>query len=319
MSITGQKIASLVGKSSDVEKRDGIGLDAILETLQRRPLGCKHLDQAYTCLQRKMEFARPLAVRESVTDNKNTVVRLHDRAVIASALHLAVAKNDYRFYTPVSILHSFTSDCAKILVRCLPVKISYGHIDQRARQRTGETMQYATREMADSIELALSLARSCEDFSIRNGRQRMSILVPHAQGLFVGKMERVQSPGFYDFQTESSILVSHSQGICTNLAGAEWQPNFEMHLSTFIDPGLFTSAQHALYQKFQEILRDTGVKRGLMEAMLAYGVGNCSQFGRFRMDLIEKAWSRLDEIVRSPLWAQAGNRQGERLPIPNGP
>lgn len=312
MSLNGQKMKNLADKFAASEANQCISW--IFKTLETRSLGGKHFQQAHKALETLLDTPKEHLINRILVANIDPSTSLKERNILASMMYFSAFSNKLGMAVPVAEIYQITAYGAMAQSRSLPVRLKYGHIENRFRERENRELNYQSGNMMFNIAFGLMLVQASQHKILSGKQETVPILIPHKDGLFVGKVEAVEHPLNHELIPEKSYCIMHHDKTLHNMTGAHWVPQFETRIYTYVDKSLFSPAQQTMHEILLKYMEDTSLIDGIDNNVRAYLSAKPNGVFGYDEGKIFHALSHLKRDIENPLLLKACSTRGLEKP-----
>ncbi len=316
MSLNLQRFKKAAERSANSEAHQSLG--RIYKTLETRTLGDKHFRQILAALETILDEPGQHLVKKELVDGSDTSLCLRDRSIMAWNIYLSAFANKLNMVVPVTTIYQFNSHSAIVHCRSLPVRLKYGHIENRYEERLGRKVCYQSGNTMFNIAFGLMLAKAAEEKILSGEQDTVPVLIPHNDGLFVGKVEPVENPWNHGLIHDRSYYIMHDDKTLWNVIGGHWIPQCETRFYTFIDKSLFTPVQRQMHDVLMKYMEDPDLITGMDHTIKDYM--SAKKDGVFMCDdrKINHVINQLRADIENPMMLEACSTRSVHKPSQSG-
>ena len=276
------------------------------DTLEKRKLGHRHLDDAFHVLKKIHEQNYDLAFYRYLQDTKDRARNVKERLVYSSIILMGAITDSTKYFVPISCMERYAHDEIIIITRSLPIRLKYSHLQDRYGQRTGKPLAYNSENIFNVLVFGTTLLRAYEHYFQGDKQKPRTILIPDENGFFIGKVELVSDSMDHALIPKFTAAICNSTGTSVNFTNiGTWIPQHEARLFTYVDKNLFTSTQHELYERLIKFYNDERLYEGMRADLTAYRVGDHGNLYTLYPEKAQVAISTLQKEIFTPLWFAA--------------
>jgi len=282
-------------------------LTKVFEAMNHRSLGQKHFDHAKIYIRELMAAAKEVTVHADMQDtlDANPNQKLQDRKLTFHLVYMTPSRTDEDILTSASIRGLIGQEEAFCFERELPLRVLSQHVEFRHMQRTCEPLDYQSDDFKYAVAFSLALSNVLGKM-MTAGSAPIPCLIPHTDGVFLGV---AQHGG--DFWTNTYAAFrkyDDDKPFVGKIGGDVFGSPVTIELKTSLGRRELSYRQEELRDRL--LLPDVFDK----DRVTARGIDIHSLCTMH--DIIpewEKAsWHamcrKLEEVTRSPLWQEEGQR-----------